>query len=179
MSIPYTYKIINVSAADRCMEVVYTAEGHGTMHVGARLPFQGESLESVIQMYAPVRYWEEQAAELDIPQVGTEGVITPPAPTEQEAQEMIVAAFRDAIQRRLDDFAKTRNYDGILSACTYATSTNPKFAAEGQYCVSLRDATWAAAYDILNEVTAGLRPQPTTIAEIEHLLPVMAWPENA
>jgi hypothetical protein len=82
----------------------------------------------------------------------------------------------DATQKRLDDFAQTRNYDGILSACTYATSAVPKFATEGQYCVEVRDTTWAALYDILEEVQAGTRPKPQGYADIEAHLPVLTWP---
>ena len=82
----------------------------------------------------------------------------------------------DATQKRLDDFAQTRNYDGILSACTYATSAVPKFATEGQYCVEVRDTTWAALYDILGEVQAGTRPKPSGYADIEADLPVLTWP---
>jgi nitrate reductase beta subunit len=79
-------------------------------------------------------------------------------------------------QVRLDDFAKTRNYDGMLSLCTYATSTNPKFAAEGQYGVEARDATWAALYEMLAEVEAGTRPIPSGFADIEPELPELIWP---
>jgi hypothetical protein len=82
----------------------------------------------------------------------------------------------DATQKRLDDFAQTRNYDGILSACTYATSAVPKFATEGQYCVEVRDTTWAALYDILGKVQAGTRPQPSGYSDIESDLPVLTWP---
>jgi hypothetical protein len=87
----------------------------------------------------------------------------------------IVAAVTLAVQQRLDDFARTHNYDGILSACTYATSTVPKFAAEGQYAVTARDATWATCYQIMGDVLQGLRPMPTleqTLAE----LPQLEWP---
>ena len=52
-----------------------------------------------------------------------------------------IVAYVAAVQVRLDDFARTRNYDGILSAATYATSTVSKFAAEGQCAVALRDAS--------------------------------------
>ena len=79
-------------------------------------------------------------------------------------------------QKRLDDFAKTRNYDGILSLCTYATSLNPKFKAEGQYGVEARDATWAKLYDMLSEVEAGTRPKPAGYADIENELPLLDWP---
>jgi hypothetical protein len=79
-------------------------------------------------------------------------------------------------QKRLDDFAKTRNYDGILSACTYATSTVPKFAAEGQYAVNARDNTWATLYTALGEVQAGTRSMPTSFADVEPLLSVLTWP---
>jgi hypothetical protein len=81
-----------------------------------------------------------------------------------------------ATQKRLDDFASTRNYDSILSACTYATSAVPKFAAEGQYCVEARDATWTKLLSMLAEVEAGTRPVPTGYADIEPDLPVLAWP---
>lgn len=79
-------------------------------------------------------------------------------------------------QKRLDDFAKTRRYDGILSACTYATSTVEKFRTEGQYCVNARDLTWATLYQVLEEVQAGARPVPTGFADIEPLLPELTWP---
>lgn len=83
--------------------------------------------------------------------------------------------FVDAIQRRLDAFAQTRGYDGILSACTYAASAVAKFAAEGQTCVNLRDATWQAAYQLLAEVQAGTRPMPASIDDIAADLPQLTW----
>jgi hypothetical protein len=96
----------------------------------------------------------------------------PPGPTPEQIQEEIVKQT----QARLDDFARTRNYDGILSACTYASSSVPKFAAEGQYCVDARDNTWATLYTILGEVQAGTRPVPGGFADIEPDLPVLVWP---
>ena len=82
----------------------------------------------------------------------------------------------NSVQKRLDDFAKTRNYDGVLSACTYATSPTAKFATEGQYCVAQRDATWSTMYQIMAEVEAGTRPMPTSYADIEPDLPARVWP---
>ena len=79
------------------------------------------------------------------------------------------------IQQNLDAFAQTRNYDGILSACTYASSTVTKFKDEGQYCVDLRDNTWATCYTLLAEVEAGTL-SITSWAQLEALLPVPAWP---
>lgn len=87
------------------------------------------------------------------------------------------AEFTAAIQKRLDDFARTRNYDNALSAATYATSTNQKFAAEGQYIVEVRDATWAAGYAILEDVLAGNRPIPESIEDFEDELPQLEWPK--
>ena len=98
----------------------------------------------------------------------------PPPPTPEQIQKQ----FTDAIQARLDAFARTKNYDGILSAASYATSTNPQFRAEGQYAVEARDATWAAAYAILGAVLAGERPMPT-LDEVMAELPELAWPEAA
>ena len=77
MSITYTYTIIAVDETARCMEIVYSAEGHQTMHVGARLPYEGETLEQVISMYAPVPYWEEKTRAVVLPTVGVSGVVEP------------------------------------------------------------------------------------------------------
>jgi hypothetical protein len=77
MSIQYTYTIVKVDAEARCMEVVYSAAGHQTMHIGARLPYSGETLEDIISMYAPVAYWEEQKRQVVVPDVGLTGTIIP------------------------------------------------------------------------------------------------------
>lgn len=96
--------------------------------------------------------------------------------TPEQAAQDLQAIIVLATQARLDAFARTRNYDGILSAATYATSGVAKFALEGQHCVTARDATWATLYTVLAEVQAGTRPVPTGFADIEPLLPPLDWP---
>lgn len=88
----------------------------------------------------------------------------------------IQAAVVVATQARLDFFARTRSYDNILSACTYASSAVPKFAAEGQYAVNARDATWATLYQFMLDVQAGTAPMPSGFADVEPLLPALVWP---
>jgi hypothetical protein len=98
------------------------------------------------------------------------------APPPEEQQTAMQKTFTDAVQAHLDAFSQTRNYDGILSAATYATSTMPQFRTEGQYAVEARDATWAKGYEILGEVLSGQRPMPT-IEEVIAELPPLKWPE--
>lgn len=100
--------------------------------------------------------------------------------TEMELLEaVLLPQMKAGAQLRLDRFARTRQYDGILSAASYATSTVPKFAAEGQYAVEIRDATWARLYELWDEVKAGTRPVPRSFADIEDELPPLAWPDTA
>ena len=75
MNITYSYQIINVDEQARCMEVVYASEGRQTMHIGARLPYEGEQLEDVIKAFAPVRLWEEAEMSVIVPEVGLSGEI--------------------------------------------------------------------------------------------------------
>ena len=77
MSIEYTYEIILVDEQARCMQVIYTATGHPAMHIGARLPYEGETLEAIIRMYAPIRFWEERTQPVIVPEVGTSGSLAP------------------------------------------------------------------------------------------------------
>ncbi len=88
MSIIYSYEVVSVDVPARCMEIVYRSEGRQTMHIGARLPYEGESLESIVQIYSPVRYWEEQELAIVPVEVGASGVITPPPLVEQEPTEV-------------------------------------------------------------------------------------------
>jgi len=79
------------------------------------------------------------------------------------------------IQSTLDEKAKERNYDSILSLCTYATSTAVKFSDEGQAGVAWRDEVWAKGYTILDDVESGTRAIPTA-DELLAELPDFVWP---
>lgn len=96
-------------------------------------------------------------------------------PTNAKTKEQIIKEYQAAVQKRLDDFAQTRNYDGILSACTYAASTVTRFKTEGQYCVNVRDTTWAKCYEILDAVNSNSRPMPT-LEQLMSELPILSWP---
>lgn len=81
----------------------------------------------------------------------------------------------NAIQVYLDNEAQAHYYDGILSLCSYATSTNLKFGPEGLAGVAWRDACWALGYAVLAECEAGTRTIPT-VDELLAEMPVMEWP---
>lgn len=96
MDIEYKYTIASVDANARCMEVVYEAEGHQTMHIGARLPFEGESLDDVIRQFAPLAYWSEQQRPVVAPTVGLSGTLAPipvVEPQEPSAEDRVFVAI--------------------------------------------------------------------------------------
>lgn len=97
-------------------------------------------------------------------------------PLTPEQSQALYDSIVASTQARLDDFAKTRSYDGILSATTYANSPTQKFQIEGQYCLTQRDATWAKLIQMLAEVNAGTRPVPSGYADVEPELPPLVWP---
>ena len=105
-----------------------------------------------------------------------------PDPTPEEIaaqqaaeQERIKNELTAAVQAHLDAKAKEKNYDDILSLCTYATSTDPVFSAEGQAGVEWRDAVWAKCYQVLDAVLAGTRPVPTKEELIAELPAFTGW----
>lgn len=91
------------------------------------------------------------------------------------ARAVLHSSIIKEIQARLDSFAKTKNYDNILSACTYAFSNNPAFAVEGQAAINARDQTWTAVYVILDQIKTGVRPAPMSFSDIEPDLPELTW----
>jgi hypothetical protein len=80
-------------------------------------------------------------------------------------------------QNRLDSFARTRDYDNIVSACSYATSFHQKYGEEGRYCVTARESTWDKLYQIMADVEADLRPMPGGYEDIVAELPELIWPD--
>lgn len=97
------------------------------------------------------------------------------ASQEMTRQQQFQKDVVDTLQARLDAFAHTRSYDSILSACTYANSLIPRFRADGQCCVNIRDASWEALYNLLNEVKDGVKPMPSSVEDVLSTLPAMEW----
>ena len=98
-----------------------------------------------------------------------------PTPVDVPTPAQVLATLTAVVQKHLDDFAKTRSYDSILSASSYATSVITTFAAEGKYCLSSRDTTWSQFAAIMAAVQAGTTVAPTAAVLITEL-PVLAWP---
>lgn len=84
------------------------------------------------------------------------------------------AMLTKAVQDYMDVTVQARGYDGIATACTYASSTDATFAAEGAACVAWRDKVWRHCYDALAEVLAGQRDIPTA-EELIAELPKLEW----
>ena len=174
----FTYKIENYSPYESRIFVVYTPVDTafeplgGWVMIGA--DWTEQQIKDAVVYFAPLAKWEAAKSPVIDSLIGVEGsgVVLPPEPPPVDIQKLVV----DSTQARLDDFAKTKNYDGILSACTYATSSVPTFKADADYCVAQRDATWAALYALMADVQAGTKPMPTSFADVESLLPTLAWP---
>lgn len=78
-------------------------------------------------------------------------------------------------QTKLDEFAATRGYDGILSVCSYATDPLEEHRLEGQRAVELRSAYWVTIGTYMAKVLSKELPVPKTVAEIMVHLPELTW----
>lgn len=121
-----------------------------------------ESIGTISGYQTWINRFNDAAYEIDNP--------PPYVPTQAET----IQAFKDAIQQTLDDAAQAKNYDDIVSACSYAGYPNV-FQAEAIAFGQWRANVWAYGYAELDKVIAGTRPVPT-IAEILAELPALVLP---
>lgn len=87
----------------------------------------------------------------------------------------IVELVRQNVQNLLDNFAKERSYDGIVSAVSYVGSSVQQFANEAARAIQKRDEAWMNMYAYIAEVKAGSKPVPKSVSEIEAELPALTW----
>lgn len=98
---------------------------------------------------------------------GMSQVVQEPPKTPEQIQKDLT----DAVQRHLDNVAKTRGYDGILSACSYAAHPNP-FQSEGIAALNWRAAVWVQCYQVLDAVKSGAIEIPTAEQLVAGLPPI-------
>lgn len=75
----------------------------------------------------------------------------------------------------LDNFARERGYDTIVSLCNYSTSADPVFQADAAQGIATRDATWVALRNFNADVAAGTVAMPSTLEDILAVIPPMVW----
>jgi hypothetical protein len=100
-----------------------------------------------------------------------------PFTAEEQAERVaqIIQTLGKAVKAHLDATVQAKDYDSIISACTYATSSVARHRDDGLACVNWRDAVWLEVYMIMDQVEAGTRPVPTIEALIAEL-PELVWP---
>lgn len=105
--------------------------------------------------------------------VMTPGEVSAHLAPKQLTHEQIIEGIRSAIQKHMDDAARAYGYDDVKAAVTYADEPAvPKFQLEGRAFRVWRSLVWAHAYQVLDDVQSGARPQPTAeeiIAELPAL----------
>jgi len=84
------------------------------------------------------------------------------APEHVPTIDDLIAINTQAIQLHLDSFAKSRGYDSVIGACSYASQpVGAHFQAEGAAFLAWRSAVWSKAYEIVDKVKKGDLPFPT------------------
>ncbi len=81
----------------------------------------------------------------------------------------------DYVSVKLDEFARTKRYNDFIHLTGYRYSAIPSFAAEAMRGYTLRDQIWANLMNYFTQVTTGAVPVPTSIADVDSLIPAMTW----
>lgn len=108
----YTYKIQKVIPEKGFMEIVFSMEGKKDILVGGRLPRENESLENVINSYAPLHIWFPKEEKYDIIEEGSVGDIEVNVPTEIiHRDEALQQIYQDAPRVNKDLYSMAMSVD--------------------------------------------------------------------
>lgn len=99
----------------------------------------------------------------------------PTTVTSVPTPEQIITSITDAVQKHLDSVAQVREYDGIVSLCSYVDTGDDTFDAEGAAGRTWRSSVWRYCKQLRIDIQAGTRTVPT-IEELINELPEMEWP---
>ena len=167
------------------LQIVTTPEGRALEYDGQQAPLPALPVDATVHAYSVADGLWVGVQALGEPRPvypGSGGVKLGAVELEADASAVAKKAadttrqrLTGVVQQHMDTVAQRRNYDGILSLCTYATSAHLRFATEGQAGVEWRDSVWALGYQLLDEALAGERDIPSD-AELIALLPEMQWP---
>jgi hypothetical protein len=81
-----------------------------------------------------------------------------------------IQEYEIAVQKHLDEYAQSKGYDSILSACSYAAEAN-QFQVESKQFITWRSEVWAYCYQVLQNVQGNQRSAPS-IKDLIAELPV-------
>ncbi len=79
------------------------------------------------------------------------------------------------VTKRLDDFAKTKDYDNIVSLCSYVDDPDENLDKEGRRGRFLRSQAWTSIRGYQNQVLTGELPVPRTEKELSACVPEFTW----
>jgi hypothetical protein len=94
----------------------------------------------------------------------------------QEKEKVLVQSYEAALQNLFDTTAQSKNYDSRITCALRAGYTGP-YQQEGVAFAQWMDNCYSYTYQVLQEVSSGIRPQPT-VQELLAELPVLTWPTN-
>jgi hypothetical protein len=80
-------------------------------------------------------------------------------PPYNPTQEETVTNITNALQSALDAGAQAWGYNDIVTAASYAASSNVQYAADAQALIMWRDAVWSWALPLLPNIPLGETPQ--------------------
>lgn len=90
------------------------------------------------------------------------------------ADKLVLDSYEGALQNYMDTKVQEKSYTDGISCATYTASSNPTWKAEADQFILWRDACWAYAIDIYDQVENNQIPAPS-VSEFLAGAPVLVW----